>query len=226
MFCLHVLIIFVYFLSFKALVHFINLAIGFMLTLILKKTLHHYLRNCHYADILVALPSKYPFVGNLVKVSLALLCRHLDHNQLAKSLSLTQSDICIILKVLSNKIPSKDEEKMSWHTFTRIELLLAMKGFCLLKDNCLEFIKQGGLSILSSILDSTEKDEQEATLLLLWQLSYSEPQIVGQSGTELMKKVCRLPADEGSNLFTLTAFVPHCLLQTLPEGKVHLMNYM
>lgn len=104
MFCLHVLIIFVYFLSFKALVHFINLAIGFMLTLILKKTLHHYLRNCHYADILVALPSKYPFVGNLVKVSLALLCRHLDHNQLAKSLSLTQSDICIILKVLSNKI--------------------------------------------------------------------------------------------------------------------------
>ena len=101
-----------------------------------------------------------------------------------------------------------------------------MKGFCLLKDNCLEFVKQGGLSILSSILDSTEKDEQEATLLLLWQLSYSEPQIVGQSGTELMKKVCRLPADEGSNLFTLTAFVPHCLLQTLPEGKVHLMNYM
>lgn len=197
----------------------------FMLTLILMKTFHHYLWNCHYADILVTLPCKNLSIGNLAKLSLSLLCRHLDNNQSEKSLSLTQSDVHIILKVLCNKILSEDEEKASWHTLSKDVLLLALKGFCLFRDNCLKFIKQGGLDIFTTILDSMERDEQESCLLLLWQLSYSiGPEIMGHGGTELLKKLDHLPASEDSNLFTLKVLVPHCLLQTVPQGEVPLMT--
>lgn len=195
-----------------------------MLTLILKKNLHHYLRNCHYADILVAFPGKNLLVSNFAKLSLALLCRHLDRNQVAKSLSLTQSDIHIILKVLSNKILSEDEQKVFWHAFTRRELLLALRGFCQLKGNCVDFVKQGGLSILAVVLECAEKEEQEAIVLLLWQLSHLVGPNVVEHGHELMTTLSHLPADEESNLSTLKIVVPHCLLQSLPEGKLHLMT--
>ena len=199
--------------------HFIKLAMSFMLTLILKKTFHNYLRNCHYADVLIAFPGKNRLLGNVAKLSLALLCRHLDHSQVAKSLSLTQSDIHIILKVLSNKILSEDEQKVYWHVFTKSELLLALKCFCQLKENCVEFVKQGGLGILATILECGGKEEQEAIVLLLWQISHLIGPNVVQHGGELMMKLSDLPADEGSDLSILKIVVPHCFLQSLPEGK-------
>ena len=194
-----------------------------MLTLILKKNLQCYLRNCQYADILVAFPGKNLLVSNFAKLSLALLCRHLDRNQVAKSLSLTQSDIHTVLKILSNKILSEDEQKLFWHVFTKYELLLALKGFCQLKNNCVEFVKQGGLSVLAVNLEFAEKEEQEAIALLLWQLSHLVGPNVVEHGHELMMTLSHLPADEESNLCALKIVVPHCAFQSLPEGKLHLM---
>ena len=210
-----------YYPSFKVITYFIKLAMSFMLTLILKKNFHCYLRNCQYADILVAFPGKNFLVSNFAKLSLALLCQHLDRNQLAKSLSLTQSDIHTILKVLSNKVLSEDEQKLFWHVFTKSELLLALKGFCQLKANCVDFVKQGGLSTLAAVLEFAEKEEQEAIVVLLWQLSHLVGPNVVEHGHELMTTLSRLPAVEESNLSALKIVVPHCAFQSLPEGELN-----
>ena len=197
-----------------------------MLTLILKKNFHRYLRNCQYADILVAFPGKNLLVSNFAKLSLALLCRHLGRNQVAKSLSLTQSDIHTILKVLSNKTLSEDEQKLFWHIFTKSELLLALKGFCQLKGNCVDFIKQDGLSVLAMVLEFVEKEEQEAIVVLLWQLSHLVGPNIVEYGHKLMTTLSHLPADKESNLSVLKIVVPHCAFQSLPEGKlIHMYMY-
>lgn len=206
----------------KLLARFIKMAMRVMLTLIQEKRLRHYFYCCHYTDILIALQSKNFSIGNFVKISLAILCRHLDHNKAAKSLELTPSDTGAILKVLSNQVLFNGEEKEPWHMLSKRGLILVLKGFCLVRDNCLEFVRQGGLSVLSSILDSTVAGSKEATLLLLWQLSYCMwPAMMGKEGHDLVGKIRHLSSVEGSELFALKICVPFCLLRALPESKLH-----
>ena len=192
------------------------MAMRVMLTLIQRKELHHYFSNCHYADVLITLSSKFSF-GNLAKISLAILSQQLDPNQAARSLSLVPSDVKIILKVLSNQMLSECEIKESWHILPKDGLILALKGFCSLRNNCLEFINQGGLGILSNMLDSIQADELKVTLSLLWQLSYRVGHEMGESN--LVDKIHHLSIDEGSNLLALKTSVLNCLLHALPEGK-------
>lgn len=87
-----------------------------MLTLIQERELEHYFTNCCYTDVLAnyALSNNFS-IGKLAKISLAILYRHLDHNQAAKYLNLTPSDISIIIKVLFNQTLSKSDEEESWH---------------------------------------------------------------------------------------------------------------
>ena len=204
------------------------MAMYVMLTLIQEKELHHYFSNCCYTDVLITyVPSKNFSIGKLAKISLSILYRHLDHNQAAKSLSLTQSDISIILKVLSNQSLSEDEKKESWHILSKDGLILALKGFCSLKANCIEFIKQGGLGILSTILDGTDAEEHEVTLLLLWQLSYhfgSEMKKMVEGSDNLVDKIRCLSSEEGSDLCDLKVCLPYSLLHTLPKGKLFILS--
>lgn len=197
------------------------MAIFVMLILIQEKELHHYFSNCCYTDVLINyVPSKNFSIGKLAKLSLSILCQQLDHNQVVNNLGLSQFDISIILKILSNQMLSEDEEKEDWGFLCKNRLVLALKGFCLLKANCMEFIKQGGLGVLSTILDSSDVNDQKATLLLLWQLSYNfRPEMVEDSDN-LVDKAHHLFADKGSDLGALKVSLPYCLRNTIPKGKL------
>ena len=200
------------------------MAMHVMLTLIQEKELCHYFSNCCYTDVLTSyVPSKNFSVGKLAKLSLSTLCRHLDHDQAAKSLSLTQLDVSIILKLLSNETLSENEAKEGWGVLSRKSFVIALKGFCSLKANCVEFVKQEGLGVLGTILDSPDTDDLKDTLLLLWQLSYCfGPEItktIEDSG-DLVHKIGCLSTYEGSDLYALKVSLPYCLLHALPKGKL------
>ena len=203
------------------------MAMYVMLTLIQDQELHHYFSNCHYTDVLITyIPSKNFSIGKLAKISLSILSRDLDHNQAARSLRLTSSDVSIILKVLSSEALSEEEEKESWHILSKDGLVLALRGFCSLESNCAELIKQGGLSVLSAILEGSDAEEHEATLLLLWQLSRHLGSGVVESGDHglvdrIVDLVRCLPVGEDSgDLSALKVCLPYCLLHALPEGKI------
>lgn len=192
-----------------------------MLTLIQEKELCHYFTNCCYTDVLINyVPSKNFSIGKLAKISLAILCRHLDHDQATKNLNLTPSDIGIILKVLSNQTLSEYEEEESWHILSKDGLVYALNGFCSLTPNCMEFVKQGGLSVLSTILKSSDTEEQEASLLLLWRLSCCLGPGMATDTDGLVEKISQISAKEGSDLCALKASVHICLLRVLPSSKL------
>lgn len=198
------------------------MAMYVMLTLIQEKDLRHYFTNCCYTDVLINyVPSKNFSIGKLAKISLSILHRHLDHDQAAKNLNLTPSDIGIILKVLSNQTLSEDEEGESWHILSKDGLVLALNGFCSLTSNCVEFVKQGGPDVLSTILDSSDDtEEQEATLLLLWQLSCHLGPGMATDASGLVDKIRQISAEDGSDLCALKASVPVCLLRAIPSSKL------
>lgn len=193
------------------------MAMYVMLTLIQKKELRHYFHNCCYTDVLITyVSSKNYSIGKLAKLSLSFLSRHLDHDQVAKNLGLTSSDVDTILKVLSEQeLP--EEEREGWGFLSKNRLILALKGFCSLDANGVKLVKQGGLDVLSNILSDTDDNDQRATLLLLWQLSRHSETV--DAADNLCNKIGHISADEGSDLCTLKTSLPYCLLRTLPKGK-------
>lgn len=201
-----------------------------MLTLIDMKELRHYFQNCCYTDVLIPyVTSKNFSIGKISKISLAILYRQLHSTQAMNCLKLTQEDIFIILKVLSNQAISEEERRQCWNSLSKDGLILALKGFCSLKENSAEFVRQGGLNVLNCILDGDEDSDKEATLLLLWQLShYLGAEMVEnvEIGKELVDKICNLSVvakgDEEENendLLSLKISLPYCLLRSLPQGK-------
>lgn len=192
-----------------------------MLTVIQQQELHHYFKNCHYADLLISyLPSKNFSIGKLAKISLAFLYRQLDPVQATEHLHLSSKDASIILKILSDHELTEDEKTEFWHYFSPDGLTGALKGFCFLKANCDSFLKQGGLHALGSLLDSTDTDVQEATLVLLWQLASTSRSAILQPSEQraLVDKIQRLAVGEECDLQTLAVCVPLCSVDTLPEG--------
>ena len=108
-------------------------------------------------------------------------------------------------------------------------LILALNGFCSLKENSAEFIRQGGLNVLSSVLDSDKDSDKEATCLLMWQLSHhlgAEMIENSEIGKEVVDKICNLSVaikedneEEDNDLPALKVALPYCLLRTVPQGK-------
>ena len=77
------------------------------------------------------------------------------------------------------------------------------------------------------VLEFVEKEEQEAIVVLLWQLSHLVGPNIVEYGHKLMTTLSHLPADKESNLSVLKIVVPHCAFQSLPEGKlIHMYMYM
>ena len=207
------------------------MAMYVMLTLIDVKEVRHYISNCCYAEVLISyVPSKNFSIGKLAKIALAILYQQVDHNQAAECLTLTEADIATILKILSSESLSDKEQSEHWDVLSKSGLILALKGFCSLQANTAQFVRQGGLAAISTVLDSEEADNQENALLLLWQLShFMGPQMFNSSADEedLVKKVQGLSVafeEEDTNKqddwLALRTSLPYCLTRTLPESKL------
>lgn len=194
-----------------------------LLMLIKEKKFRHCFVNYRYVDILSTyVASKNFAVCMLAKMSFAFMYRHVNPTQMEKSLALTQAEMSFILKVLFDQTLSGDKERESWRVLSKDGLILALKGFCSLKDNCVEFIKQGGLDLFQRMLDVSDAEYLEACLLLMWQLSHCMGTEY-KDGNRLAVKVRCLYLDKGSDLLALADSVVFSLLHSLPGGKLNFL---
>lgn len=199
----------------------IKMAMFVMLTLIEQEELRHYFRNCCYTEILLSYtPSNNFSIGKLAKISLAILYQHLDKDTAKKQLSLSSRDIDIILKILSDQTLSEDEEMECWHFLSKDGLILSLKGFCSIESNCINFVKQGGVGVLNTVLDCKNEDSLKGTLILLWEISYRYgPKIVEKTKSfDFVEKIRLLPEENG-DLLNLKVCLQYSLFHKLPEGK-------
>jgi hypothetical protein len=196
-----------------------ELAMFVLLMLIKEEKFRHCFVNYRYVDILSTYATSKNFaLCVLAKMSFAFMYRHVNPDQMEKSLALTQAEMSFILKVLFDQALSEDKEREPWRVLSKDGLILSLKGLCSLKNNCVEFIEQGGLDLFQRMLDVSDTEYLKSCLLLMWQFSHS-------MGTEykgnipLAVKVRCLYLEKGSDLLALADNVVLCLLHSLPGGK-------